>query len=160
MPVASDHPIFFTDFDGVLNTPLSWGKLPRQHAIDRDKVDRLHRACKDHDARIVVSSSWRTIWTLEQLRDMLGFHGLPRHYVIDATPRLTVHGVISVPRHVEIRTWLNEHPDVKHFVIFDDANDAMLIECPHRFIQTSSSVGITDAHLERIALIFAAGGKQ
>ncbi|WP_416761836.1 HAD domain-containing protein [Roseateles sp. So40a] len=98
--------VLFLDFDGVLHagpgvvTQTShWCWLPV-----------LHEALQAHgDVRIVVHSTWRFQYDLDELRELLGALG-PR--VIGAT--------VGPGRLEGIELWLSEHPDVGDFRVLDD----------------------------------------
>ena len=53
----------------------------------------------------------------------------------------------SSPRGDEIKTYLNNHPEVENYVIIDDGD--MLDEQLYHFVQTNYEDGITDAETER-----------
>lgn len=58
--------ILFLDFDGVLNTPKSWGKWRNDDGsvsppLESDLVARLKEIVEKHDLEVVVSSTWRNV---------------------------------------------------------------------------------------------------
>ena len=76
---------------------------------------------------------------------MWEFRGLPGE-VIDITPNLTYgHGLTThTPRGKEIQQWLDEHPEVTNYVIFDDDSD-MLEHQMNNFICTFDNVDHPDS---------------
>ncbi len=70
------------------------------------------------DLKVVVSSFWRWGKTVDELRDIFTWLGLPADRVIDKTPVL--HGV---HRGAEILKWLEGHPEVTKYAIIDDDSD-------------------------------------
>ena len=154
-------PIIFLDFDGVLN---SWEFVKRAMGhhkkydtqgvigLDEQAVQRLHRLCVETGARVVVSSSWRLIHDLDELRGFLGAKGFPREWVIDVTPSCyTDEGEVHpYPcRGSEIAAWLDAHLYVDRYAIIDDDSD--MGEVAHRHVKTEFAWGLRDEHCERMA---------
>lgn len=92
--------LLFLDFDGVINNPATehrpyvwpeWhqnaGLVSNTRWIEPDLIAIVERIRAAFDADIVISSTWRQHYTLEQLRDILECH-IPRSRVIDVTPKL------------------------------------------------------------------------
>lgn len=104
---------------------------------------------KETDAKIVISSTWR-MSGLNVMRDMWRDRGLSGE-IIDVTP---IHSLKKCGRNKElpfaermergneIQAWLDAHPEVESYVIFDDDND-MLPSQMNNFIQTDEFYGIT-----------------
>lgn len=126
--------VLFLDFDGVLHagpdvetTTTHWCWLPA-----------LTAALAGHeDVRIVVHSTWRHEYNLEELRELLGRLGAR---VISATP--------AAPRLQSIEMWLAEHPEVSNFRILDD-DAADFYRKPSELILCDPAKGITDPAAER-----------
>lgn len=130
-------PILFLDFDGVLNNVPSLKALgPR--ALDVECVKHLNTIVERVPRlRIVVSSTWRLLHTLEGLRDILVRHGFehPRS-VIGKTPSMDY----PHTRGCEITSYLYFHPPGP-IAILDDENDM----APHlgALFQTDVEQGLT-----------------
>lgn len=154
--------IIFLDIDGVLNgynfwNVLGWDIVCRINnkkirwwykyitdpcGVHERKVKRLSKIVKSCNAKVVMSSSWRTIWykrryehksgDFKKLNDLFIKYDID---VIDITPRLDNRG-----RDCEIIQWLSQNEDkVKNFIILDDENSFMrAFHDDIRFIQTSS----------------------
>jgi len=137
--------IIFLDFDGVLN---SWQSIRENripdlfHCLDAYHVERLNRIVIATGAVVVVSSSWRIIHPIVELRESLvkaGFKGV----VSDRTPRL------PGERKDEIIEWINSHRDVHDvtsFVAIDDDSDANI---EGHFVKTDFETGLQDDHVEK-----------
>lgn len=132
----------FLDFDGVLN---SWPYLAQvvdvphgvRH-IDPDAVFQLQRVVDATGARIVVSSTWRKLYSVQELSDMLAENGLMAD-VIDVTPSHN-----NGYRGHEIQQWLDDHfefDDYPTFVIVDDGSD--MEPFMDHFVQTEIEYGLT-----------------
>jgi hypothetical protein len=146
--------IIFLDFDGVLNCRATIERAdratednPRWHEthVDLEMVERLNDLLKRSNAHVVVSSSWRLGYDLEELKGILHRRGLNEEHLfrfISVTPKL------RAERGYEIQEWLDGFPITKQdtFVILDDDSDmAHLIPF---LVHTSFEVGLTDAHVE------------
>ncbi|TXG77699.1 hypothetical protein E6Q11_02345 [Candidatus Dojkabacteria bacterium] len=158
--------VIFLDFDGVINgsdpTPnASFGEgWPFTHieASLVEKINKIVETVEAQDAeqgiktKIVISSSWRIRFSLNELRDMLQIKGL-RADVIDITPRIHPRKFSEhVPRGQEIQSWLNScqadcYYSVVKFVILDDISD--MIHLTPYLIETDDRTGITDSDVER-----------
>lgn len=156
--------IVFLDFDGVLNHA---GMLMGRTALwkDEDEFDPHNVGCLNHllevsGAKIVVSSSWRKIMKYEELVALLARVGV-RGEVIGKTPHYVKnmgiygthegHGGGWSPRGAEIQEWLDEHPEVTHFVILDDSDD--MLHLTPKLVLTSFEVGLLKEDVEKALLI-------
>ena len=156
--------VIFLDFDGVINGSLptpnaSFGEgWPLSH-IDQTLVEKINRIVETVEAqdaeqgiktKIVISSSWRIRFSLNELRDMLQTKGL-RADVIDVTPRIhPTRFSERVPRGQEIQSWLNKadsYYSVTKFVILDDIPD--MDQLMAHLIETDNRSGITDDDVEK-----------
>lgn len=141
------RPIIFLDVDGVLNTPMSWGKR-REQGMDEDKVKLVSDLAEKVDADVVISSAWRNHYPLIELKDMLqkrGWQDINR--IIGVTPNS---GDMS-RRGQECRNFLNENiigPKPKVLAL-DDQWVTSFIEAEIPYLQTSCSKGITEKDIEQ-----------
>ncbi|HVT63414.1 MAG TPA: HAD domain-containing protein [Legionellaceae bacterium] len=145
--------ILFLDFDGVLNSAEYFEKFIKLHPeragtlidqLDPEQLVRLNNIIEKTDANICISSTWRIMNTLPQLRDILTSFGFKYpEKVIAKTPESW-----SGYRGHEIAIWLEGHPEVTQFVIVDDNSDME----PHmdRFVQTGWGYGMDDKHMNQI----------
>jgi hypothetical protein len=155
--------VIFLDIDGVLNTGIyathffeicKHFDLTRKAAKDirhglRDQfgshfdprpVNLLKYIIEKTDAKIVVSSTWRSSG-LETMKLMWEMRDLPGE-VIDITSYL------NTDRGEEIEAWLKEN-NVDSYVIIDDDKD-MLPEQLLNFVQVDGEYGITLKDAEKI----------
>lgn len=143
----------FLDFDGVLNN-IEWMMQFKANdatyysyfeksakELDPSRVKMISDLAVETDSSIVVSSSWRLLHELHELRDLLETRGmdpkiLPRSVTPDSSRRF---------RGDEIDMWLQVNPDYKTHVIFDDDGDFY----PHQpLVQTSWEVGLLPTHID------------
>lgn len=155
-------PLIFLDIDGVFNCQLfyqSTKKQPRKDAKD-ERIDRLDNyvslickerikwfseLCKEINAEVVVSSSWRMTKTVEELQEIFDYCG-GTFKVISKTP------YTGYERGTEISKWLQENIkpethgchyfDFHTYAIIDDDSD-MLLNQRFNFFQTDNYSGLT-----------------
>lgn len=153
--------IIFLDIDGVLNTTKDEDR-PRVQPegfnaniygvseLNRECVARLNKIVEATQASVVISSSWRILFSdLFYLVNFLKSQGVVAN-IIDATPHWAksyVRGEMAYGRGLEIQEWLDEHPEVSKFVILDDGTDMLHLE-PF-LIQTYMDGGLQDRHIQQ-----------
>lgn len=151
--------VIFLDFDGVLNSRQSFAFWHRKR--DQEKWEKqmyeswtgtLHEYLAQEfcpiatsnmelliervpEVKIVVSSTWRILNDVPALKKILEPFPTVARRIIDVTPRAA-----SRVRGEEIKTWLDNHPEVTGYVIIDDDSD-MLDEQRERFVHTSNLHG-------------------
>lgn len=139
--------ILFLDFDGVITTYQSKWK------IDMNKVKIINNICDRTDAKIVVTSSWRIGYagvvtafheSLKQYFIKHEYEGIFK-YIFDKFINNIVGMTDSVGtcRGNEIKFYINEHPEVKNYVIIDDDSDMFDYQL-FNFVQTDTYEGITE----------------
>lgn len=152
--------VIFLDIDGVLNCwdcvkahvqrldALPAGsKRDYTDCIGSHHVVSLNNIIQRSGAKIVISSAWRKLNTLEYLSEFLHSHGVQGEF-IGMPPSL------GTERGLEIAAWLNEHPhpSVESFVILDDSSDmAHLERC---LVRTNMESGLTERHVARAVAMF------
>lgn len=99
--------VIFTDIDGVLNPhwKTKWSK---------NSISIYNKICKEFDLKPVITSTWRTNHTIEQLQDIFTKQGIETP-IYDYTPHID-----QEDRGVEIKQWLSKNPEIKQWVIIDD----------------------------------------
>lgn len=125
---------FFTK-DNPRETWLKDKSLPlkiRFDNFDRKAVKILNEILKKSGAEIVVSSDWRFHATLEELGDYYEQQGIIKRPIAvtgmfkDLFPRewsmLRFRADIELERSMEIQHWIDEHPEITHWVAVDDLN--------------------------------------
>lgn len=131
--------IVFLDFDGPIvnhRASLSAGEDRcggGMSYLDPIACGLVKRLCEEHNARIVVSSSWRTDFDLTTMQAVLGAAcpGLDRFVYPDQDHWRTVSYVFSEEMQIytsdrgrEIAKWLSDNKNVwKDFVVIDDMAD-------------------------------------
>lgn len=148
----------FLDFDGVLNNmhkraenqlliKRSSSMLDLEH-LDLTNVSNLNDLVARTGAKVVISSSWRILDSMERLVEVLRDHDF-KGEVIGVTPRLhrTPDGEVRV-RGDEIQAWLDAQVEKpQSFVILDDDSD--MTHLMEFLVQTDDDFGLTQGDVER-----------
>lgn len=126
----SSRLVLFLDFDGVLNSEASFRwEIRKKTAQVNNTLSPI--ACsnlqyvldKCPELKIVISSTWRLLHTMDELKAKLAEYGVDSSRVIDQTPN-----TFSRHRGREIGMWLEDHPEVERFVVLDDDRDAHVFD--------------------------------
>lgn len=139
--------VIFLDIDGVLNNSEFFSRGgDARNELDKINVKNLNFITSNvPGVKIVLSSSWRLLHTLEWMRDFLKAQGVEGE-LIDATPGPTVKtksGIyLASSRGEEIGVWLKQHPEVESFIAIDDTAGDMK-EVQDRLVHTNFSNGLT-----------------
>lgn len=144
--------IIFLDVDGVMKSAASTIRNGEDFKVilHPEHVEALNFILKKTDARIVLSSTYRMMWSVEETKAIFHEHGIDYKYVISHTP--ISHG----QRGQQIKDWLDRYPQiardkykvnlvVDRYVVIDDDSDMWGIDM-RNFVQTSKNYGLT--HLE------------
>ena len=140
--------VIFLDFDGVLNSDR-YNRI-RDHrtqgSLDEAKLPVLRRIVEETGAVIVLSTSWRRLWSpdptlcdprWQECGDALARHALT---VRDRTPDYEGNN-----RDREISDWLADHEgEVESFVILDDVRFGWGDLSP-RVVRTDPACGLTES---------------
>lgn len=132
----------FLDFDGVLNTNSSLGK--GVHLLP-DKVLLVNDILKSTGAKLVISSTWRRIFTARELEVLLKVAGMRAlgsplsRSTLAVTPCFSES---SYGRGLEIETWLRDFAITPYtYVILDDILQFMEYQLRH-LILTDDKYGL------------------
>ena len=143
--------LIFLDVDGVLN---NWHSMADGIHIIPEKCKMIERLCKECDAKVVISSTWRIGETLETMQKFFWRVGLSSNYVIGLTPRLVDKDMFpeaTDTRGYEILQWLHENPEglcCDNYVIIDDDADMTDEQLENRFVQTDMRTGFCWIHYD------------
>lgn len=149
--------VTFLDFDGVLNrygehnsfkldAPWRDDPVDIRMPFEAECIERLNDIVRGAETKLVISSSWRTDRTQDQLARSLQWYGCIGE-VVGMTPDLTQEyfeadkPIDVIARGDEIEAYLVRHPEVTEFVILDDVADmGRLTPC---LVQTHMALGLT-----------------
>jgi hypothetical protein len=136
--------VLFLDHDGVICLSNNWGgrfkkkgfdsnpETPldiRMDNFDDKAVKVLNSIIEETGCEIVVSSDWKNWGNLEQMKEMYITRGIKPP--IDLTPNMKDFdeggfgmfkwkNLYEAIRVIEIKKWLEDHPEVTHWVAVDD----------------------------------------
>jgi hypothetical protein len=136
--------VLFLDHDGVICLSNNWGgrfkkkgfdsnpETPldiRMDNFDDKAVKVLNSIIEETGCEIVVSSDWKKWGNLEQMKEMYITRGIKPP--IDLTPNMKDFdeggfdmfkwkNLYEAIRVIEIKKWLEDHPEVTHWVAVDD----------------------------------------
>jgi hypothetical protein len=169
--------VIFLDIDGVLNSELFYrerhekSQKEAKKAVKRDEIERLeyyksnicleriqwlNELCEETDSVIVVSSTWRSGKSIQDLQEMFNYCGAT--FIVVGK---TGHCECRI-RGVEIRQWLEKHCmeyfgvnyyDFYRYAIIDDDGDMLLWQQDH-FFQTDNWSGLTPTTCYKIKRFF------
>jgi len=143
--------VIFLDFDGVLNKFTDPESLLY---LSKECVENLNSLVERSGSKIVITSQWRTLYPMVDLRQILINAGLkyPR-CIIGATPDLLGEPRVT-SRGEEIDKWLKKtEKDIDSFVIIDDEDD--MKPFMDRLVQTNYDNGLTKDDIERAVSIIS-----
>lgn len=106
--------------------------------FDKDSVSVLNSIIEETSCKIVVSSDWKRFADVEELGEYYEQQGIITK-PIDTTPffndvevpedfNWNMSDELEQTRSLEILQWLNEHPEVTHWVSVDDLHMGVLCE--------------------------------
>lgn len=145
--------VIFLDFDGVIRVVRDDGGLDLSRAVFcRERIERVRVCCSLLDAKVVVSSDWRTMENRSEIESFLGplAGRLHRDW---ATP-------IAGKRWSEVGAWLLSHPEVREYAILEDWKGHFLVEdgCPpemeSRVVWCNNRFGFVESLTGRLCALF------
>lgn len=140
--------VIFLDIDGVMNNLSTLGDRERAPWLDPDNVAVLNQIVRATGAVVVLSSSWRRVMPLDELREAFVEAGCIAE-IVDITPELH-----DGRRGREIAAWLAAQPDPPtRYVALDDHFD--MPELPGKLVKTSWLEGLTARELPRVLALLA-----
>lgn len=117
------------------------------------KIKIINDICDKTDAKIVVSSSWRTgcIGNVSAFHERLKQYFIKHNYLDNFKDTFDkfINNIVGTTectcglRGDEIKLYMNEHPEVENYVIIDDDSD-MCDDQLCNFVQTDTCDGITE----------------
>ena len=154
--------IIFLDVDGVLNSDRymasqkfneeirgykdMWeviNKVPHTH-LDPAAIKLLNTLVEQSGAEVVLSSTWRLRFTLDEMNEMLASRGA-KFTIVNKTPPARR---FRSYRGEEVRDYLKsleEQPE--SFVILDDIDQFPLLK--DNFVRTTERDGLTETHVQK-----------
>ena len=143
-------PILFLDFDGVTHPQVCEDASLFQSLPLIEAVLRFHP-----DVLVVLSTSWREIHAMEELRER--FSGDIASRVVGGTPVINFYQRVwypvplsEWPRQREIETWLHQNRTLTHpWIAIDDRPWWFESECPNLLV-TDQTTGFTESDADSL----------
>jgi hypothetical protein len=154
--------ILFLDFDGILHPRPVIGRPGETNLFSSLHLmeDVLRQV---PDVEVVISSSWRTHHSLEEMREY--FSEDLRERIVDVTPLpsdVACHpSLADCARHAECVTWLARHrPGGTPWLAVDDAREEFAPDCANLLL-IDGTVGLTpDSVAELLHRLQAVTGQR
>lgn len=164
--------ILFLDIDGVVCTDF---KNRKEYCLGEDKpvfewyimnpscIEHLNTVVQQTSCEIVISSSWRKTFDLNELQDLFEENGFKYPEKIIGITEIFYEWLkpkIHCPsiRGLEIKVWLDLNVrktptgfnnDLYNYCILDDDSD-MLLEQKDNFVKTATGYGLTEHCAEKV----------
>ena len=155
-----ERPILFLDVDGVLNSHdyiRRGGSLScTRDGIDPEAVKHLQRIVDETECSLILSSTWRLIHPLADMRGRLIAKGMRhpcplRGKTPDLSEQQTKGAIqIGVRRGEEVKHWIDRNRFEGRYVCLDDDSD-FLPDQP--LVKTNFNEGLTAAHADQCIAI-------
>ncbi len=144
--------ILFVDFDGVLNNAAMWFYSPsfgmdnQADYLSKTLTPKLNPIIEATDCYIVISSSWRMQYSLDEIKQFLTINGFKySNKIIGITPK-DRYG----KREFEISEWLISYKNFSNYAILDDVAFNIETVHPNKFVKVNSDYGLTDENVIKI----------
>lgn len=151
----SPNKVVFLDVDGVLNSQdqitAQEGERSFLFGTFDFHVEKLARIVKETDAKIVMSSTWRSFFDKDEDKGSHFYKHITERFnkfglvLFDRTPIRGFDG----ERGLEIKDWLSRHPEVKKFVILDDEVSDIIPYYKKEVVKTNFIHGLLDEHVKK-----------
>jgi hypothetical protein len=153
--------VIFLDHDGVICLAAEWGGRFKRDREGLDSVfddfnlkalEILNEIIEATDCEIVVSSDWRHHATLEQMQELYRIRGIKKSPIgMTGEADYSIVQKLERARCVEIRQYLEKHPEISEWVAVDDMDLSSL----GNFVMTPSSIlGISQEGVKERILKF------
>lgn len=143
------HRLLFLDIDGVLNSTAFAlrERTPGVMGIDTNTIPLLHSILERADCDIVLSSTWRYIYGLQETVQMMVHAGFKYpEAVVARTPLIR-----GVSRGAEVHQWRTLQPHTGPYVCLDDDADFLKGQ---PLVQTSGYCGLTRVEADACVHMF------
>jgi len=147
--------VIFLDIDGPLVTVgsmihnnrlnlLGLSNSSSHKAFDPISMSNLKYILEEvTGVEIVISSTWRKLYSLETLQEMFDKYNIPASFIVGVTPILE-----NGYRGQEVALYLKHHPEITNFTIIDDDKD--LEPYMDRLVQVDGKNGLTFSDAEKV----------
>lgn len=132
--------LLFLDIDGVMTTDEGMINNEKLYSFSSSCVEVLNKILSSNNVRIILTSSWRTVFDVEKQCRIFKENGVKQ------LPMGQIKDLGYKYRNLEIKSYL-ENRKVEGFVILDD----MQIEgFDDNFVLIDPRKGLSEEHVERV----------
>jgi hypothetical protein len=142
--------VLFLDFDGVLHPAgahRNRGDLSRLPLLEAMLREPAHAS-----VAVVISSTWRHVHSIAQLRSL--FSEDIRARILDITPMPDEYDS-EHERYEEIKAWLDHHAQVTSWAALDDDVEGFPAHRRKNVVFTDPNTGLSNANLESLRRLLA-----
>lgn len=132
--------LLFLDIDGVITSDEAILDMTRVYPFSDACVAVLNKVLEQHKLRIILTSSWRTVFDAEKQNQVFKENG------VNQVPAGQTKEIAYSDRGKEIAEYLAKRK-VDCFVILDDM---YMDGFENNFVHIDPKTGLTEAYLERI----------
>ena len=132
--------LLFLDIDGVMTNDDRVINDRHIYSFSKSCVEVLNQILRTHEVKIILTSSWRTVYDPETINRMFTENGVIQ------TPAGQTPSISTLRRSLEIKKYLEKRTPT-HFVILDDME---IPGFPKNYIRIDPATGLTMEHIPRI----------
>ena len=129
--------LLFLDIDGVMTNDDRVINDRHVYSFSKSCVEVLNHILRTHEVKIILTSSWRTVYDPETIHHMFTENGDIQ------TPAGQTPSISTLRRGLEIKKYL-EKRNPTHFVIFDDMKSTGFHK---NYIRIDPATGLTTEHI-------------
>lgn len=148
-----ERPVLFLDIDGVMNSHdyiRRGGSLNcKSDGIDPQAVTQLQRIVDESKCSIILSSTWRVLFSISDMRGKLIAKGMRSPCPLRGkTPDLSARGgtIERYQRGLEVNAWIASMGFKAPYACIDDDGDFMPGQ---NLVQTNFETGLLAEHADR-----------
>ena len=132
--------LLFLDIDGVMTNDDTIINPNHICSFSKSCVEVLNQILQTHQVKIILTSSWRTVFDAEKQNQIFIENGIIQ------TPAGQTPSISNLKRGLEIKKYLEKRKPT-HFLILDDME---IPGFPNNFLRINPATGLTPEHLPEI----------
>ena len=129
--------LLFLDIDGVMTNDDRVINDRHVYSFSKSCVEVLNHILRTHEVKIILTSSWRTVYDPETIHRMFTENGVIQ------SPAGQTPSISTLRRGLEIKKYLEKRSPT-HFVILDDME---ITGFPKNFLRIDPATGLTTEHI-------------
>ena len=139
--------LLFLDIDRVMTNDDTIINPSQLISFSPSCVDVLNQILRTHDLKIILTSSWRTVFDAEKQNQIFIENGIIQ------TPAGQTPSISNLKRGLEIKKYLEKRKPT-HFLILDDME---ITGFPNNFLHINPATGLTNEYIPMINKILGFG---